>query len=699
MRKLQWIFRTNFLPLISLKHYLLNMEISNSLIHESSPYLLQHAHNPVNWFPWGDEAWNKAKKENKLVLISIGYSSCHWCHVMERESFEDSITAQLMNDHYVCIKVDREERPDIDQVYMTAVQLMSGSGGWPLNCFALPDGRPIYGGTYFPNHAWKDILIKLYTFYVNEPDKARQYAEELTRGIQQTEVIHVSDEAVQFSKDILDKTVTAWKRHFDQKEGGPNRAPKFPLPNNYEFLLDYAHSTKDTQLSEHVYLTLNKMAYGGIYDQIGGGFARYSVDSIWKVPHFEKMLYDNSQLISLYSKAYRSSGNELYKDVVEQTLEWIEREMTSDEGGFYSALDADSEGEEGKFYTWKTEELQTILGEDFPLFRTYYNVDTKGLWEHGNNILLRHREDKDIADEFSLSVTDLKNKIHDGQNKLLSVRSNRIRPGLDDKQLTSWNALMIKACCDAYVTFGNTTYLQTATRNANLILKKLKRADGGLYHSYKNGKASINGYLEDYSFTIEALLSLYEATFEESWLMEAANFADYTLEHFYDADSGFFWFTSDLDPALIARKKEIHDNVIPASNSSMAKGLYALGIYFENNRYSVIASRMVNSVSKEMEKYGSGYSNWAILLMKYVYPSKEVVIVGEEAEIYRKQIQSLYTINVLYAGCRNDSGKLSLLNNRYIKEETLIYVCQNHTCKLPVKTVPEAMEQISQTVN
>ena len=671
-----------------------NMKHSNSLIHESSPYLLQHAHNPVNWYPWGEEAWNKAKLENKLVLISIGYSSCHWCHVMERESFEDDSTAKIMNEKYVCIKVDREERPDIDQVYMTAVQLMTGSGGWPLNCFTLPDGRPIYGGTYFPNASWKDILEKLNNFYASDPEKAEQYAEDLTKGIQQTEIVHAVSEKPEFTKEILYRTVDSWKRNFDLREGGPNRAPKFPLPNNYEFLLHYGKATKDKSLSEHVELTLQKMAFGGIYDQIGGGFARYSVDSIWKVPHFEKMLYDNAQLISLYSKAYQASGNGIYADVVMQSLEWIRREMTSDEGGFYSALDADSEGEEGKFYTWTKEELEKILGTEFPLFATYYNVGGKGLWEHGNNILLRDLADDVIADNYSLSVELLRKKITNSGEKLLAIRDKRIHPGLDDKQLTSWNSLMIKGYCDAYAAFGKPEYLAAAIKNAELLLSKFTRPDQGLNHSYKSGKSSINGYLEDYSFTIEAFIALYQVTFNEFWLLKAKSFADYTLKHFYDEQTGMFWFTSNLDPPLIARKKEISDNVVPASNSSLAKGLFTLGTYYEDIHYTEVAQKMTQGALKELERYGSGYSNWALLVMQFTFPTNEVVITGNNSEVLRKEMMQHYLPNVVFAGSKTEQSNLPLLEKRLVEGKTYIYVCTNKSCRLPVESVTEALNQI-----
>lgn len=671
------------------------MHHTNALIHESSPYLLQHAHNPVNWYPWGEEAWNKAKSENKPVLISIGYSACHWCHVMEHESFEDDSTAELMNEYFVCIKVDREERPDIDQVYMSAVQLISGNGGWPLNCFTLPDGKPIYGGTYFPYASWKNVLRQLHTLYKNEPDKARQYAEELTHGIHQVDVIRPVHENEEFSKEILHRTISRWKKLLDQKEGGPNRAPKFPLPNNYEFLLRYAVTEQDEELNQHVQLTLKKMAYGGIYDQIGGGFARYSVDSIWKVPHFEKMLYDNAQLVSLYSKAYQQSGNSLYRDIVRQTLAWIEHEMTSEEGGFYSALDADSEGEEGKYYVWNKTELELLLGDDYPLIAAYYNVEGKGLWEHGNAILVRNEDDKTIADKFSISLNVLQQKIIHAQEILLKARAKRIRPGLDDKQLTSWNALMITAYCDAYNAFGDETYLNAAIKNASHLLKRVRQKDGGLMHSYKNGKAKINAYLEDYAFIAEAFIALYGSTFDPEWLQEANSIAEYTLQHFYDQASGLFWFTSNLDPVLIARKKEINDNVIPASNSSMAKALYALGVHLEKPEYIAISKKMIHTVSKDMEQYGSGYSNWATLLMNFVYPVNEVVITGTQAESMRKELMKKYLPNVLFAGCSTENNTLPLLTQRFVKDKTLLYVCRNKTCQLPVSTIPEVLQQLN----
>jgi uncharacterized protein YyaL (SSP411 family) len=674
------------------------MNNPNHLINETSPYLLQHAHNPVDWYPWGDEAWDRAKKENKLVLISIGYSACHWCHVMEHESFENDSTAKLMNENFICIKVDREERPDIDQIYMSAVQLMTGSGGWPLNCFTLPDGRPIYGGTYFPTANWNQILLKLSTFYKEDPEKANEYAAELTKGINQMELVSPNTSEIDFKLKTLEEMVDNWKSLFDRSEGGPNRAPKFPIPNNYEFLLRYASATNDKSVLDQVYLTLDKMAFGGIYDHVGGGFARYSTDSEWKVPHFEKMLYDNAQLVSLYSIAYKESKDPLYKKVVEECTEFIDRELTSKEGGFYSAIDADSEGKEGKFYVWTKEALEEILkslpGENsYAIISDYYNINKIGYWEDENYILLRKKTDKEISKQHSISAESLTVLVEKAKALILTAREKRVRPGLDDKILVSWNALMIKGYCDAYMAFADKKYLVAAEKNATLILGSIRTKDGGLFHSYKNGDARINAYLEDYSFSIEALLALYECTFNEKYLEEAHKLTDYTIEHFHDAQTGMFWFTSNLDAPLITRKKEIQDNVIPASNSSMANALFRLGIHFENKKYSKIAEKMLHNIVNDMSRYGAGYSNWANLLLNYVKPFREIVICGSDAEAKRKQIQMSYLPNATFAGSINESS-LPLMEYRFVEGKTLIYVCENRVCKLPVETVDEALQLI-----
>ncbi|TAH42798.1 MAG: thioredoxin domain-containing protein [Bacteroidetes bacterium] len=672
------------------------MNDPNHLINETSPYLLQHAHNPVDWYPWSEEAWDKAKKENKLVLISIGYSACHWCHVMEHESFENDSTAKIMNEHFICIKVDREERPDIDQIYMAAVQLMTGSGGWPLNCFTLPDGRPIYGGTYFPNANWNQILLQLAKFYEENPAKANEYATELTKGINQMEVVTFNEDPIDFKMKTLEDLVHAWQKQFDQTEGGPNRSPKFPLPNNYEFLLRYATITGDKTVQSQVDLTLEKMAFGGIYDQVGGGFARYSTDLYWKVPHFEKMLYDNAQLVSLYSNAYKQNKNPLYKKIVYESLEFIRREMTSSEGGFYSALDADSEGKEGKFYVWTKTELESLLinldfENSFEILSEYFNINKTGYWEEENYILLRKKSDQEIAKQFSITSDDLDALVTKAKLVLLSTREKRIRPGLDDKILVSWNALMIKAYCDAYTAFADESFLKAARKNASLVLKSMRTKDGGLFHSYKNGDARINGYLEDYSFMIEALLALYECSFDEMYLTEARSLTEYVFTHFYDKTSGNFWFTSNLDPALISRKKEIQDNVIPASNSSLANALFRLGIHFEDKKYSETAERMLHNVVNDMVNYGAGYSNWALLLLNYVQPFREIVITGKDAESKRKEIQGHYLQNAVFAGGTTES-KLPLMAYRFVEGQTLIYVCENRVCKLPVQEVEEALK-------
>ncbi len=572
---------------------------TNNLINESSPYLLQHAHNPVDWYPWNDEALNKAKSENKLLVISIGYAACHWCHVMEHESFEDTIVANLMNEFYVSVKVDREERPDVDQVYMDAAYLITGRGGWPLNIIALPDGRPVYAGTYFPKDDWLKVLNYFKDLYLKEPEKFEQEASKLTEAIKTIRIPGISNGDTLFTKDELNSAFNEMMNNIDYTEGGTKGAPKFPMPDIYKSLLTFYYHTNNKEALEAIQITLNKMALGGIYDQLGGGFARYSTDDKWIVPHFEKMLYDNGQLISLYSQAFKVTGNELYKKVVYETLDFVEKELTDNSGGFYSSLDADSEGEEGKFYIWKKEEIDNLLGEDTEIFSEYYTVSSEGNWE-GKNILFISEEKNILLEKYGMDEKEFDNKIAGMNNILFQEREKRIRPGLDDKILTSWNALMLCGYIDAYSAFGEMKFLDAALMNGNFILKNLMKEDGRLYRNFKLGKSSINAFLDDYAFAIEAFIKLYEATFDETWLFKAKSLADYALQHFNDSESGFFFFTSDEDDPLIARKIDFSDNVTPSSNSSLAAGLFKLSKYFYNEDYETIAKKMILLMKESM---------------------------------------------------------------------------------------------------
>ena len=674
---------------------------SNHLLGEKSLYLQQHAKNPVDWHPWSAEIFEQAKRENKLVLISIGYSSCHWCHVMENESFVDSATAKIMNDNFICIKVDREERPDIDQIYMKAVQIMTGSGGWPLNCFTLPDGKPIYGGTYFPNATWKDLLTRLSQFYRETPAQAYKYAEELTQGIHQPEFAATLESQTAFNKDILESTVTEWKKYLDNHDGGPNRSPKFPLPNNYEFLLRYAVDTKDHELLKHVDLTLKKMAYGGIYDQIGGGFARYSTDSAWKIPHFEKMLYDNAQLISLYSKAYQVNKDPLYKQIIIETAAFLKREMSDGDGKYYSAIDADSEGEEGKFYVWTKEELNAI---SFPQIKNnkqqelvfdYFNINEKGYWENNNYLPIRKVDNLALAKKYDISLEEFEKYISEVKTKLYSIRARRIQPGLDQKMITSWNALVVTGLCDAYQALGDSTYLEEAIKCMNNIEANSYNSSGHLLHVESQKGKLKTGYLEDYAFTASALISLYKVTFDESRLNSVRRLTEGAIEQFQDKENGMFWFTSNLDHSLISRTKEVSDNVIPSSNSEMANVLFVLGEYFDEPKYTAFASNMLSKVSLDMPKWGSAYSNWANLMMNFTSPYKQTVISGKDAEAKRKKIASHYLPNVLLAGSVSNNSQLPILSNRFVANKTFIYVCENKTCKLPVESTAEALKLLA----
>ncbi|MCB9183243.1 MAG: thioredoxin domain-containing protein [Flavobacteriales bacterium] len=665
---------------------------ANRLARESSPYLLQHAHNPVDWYPWGPEALERARREQKLLLVSIGYSSCHWCHVMERESFVDHGIAELMNRLYVCVKVDREERPDVDHVYMTAVQLMTGSGGWPLNCFALPDGRPVYGGTYFPPQQWQRVLTDLDRTWREDPERVMQQATRLQRGVAGAMAIPREAEHLERARAVADEMVAAWAPQWDQVHGGADRVPKFPMPNNYAFLLRHAVLTGDRGLLAHVELTLDRMAMGGIFDQIGGGFARYSTDALWKVPHFEKMLYDNAQLIALYSQAWQVWRKPLHRDVVERTIGFIEREMRAADGSFCSALDADTEGEEGRYYTWTEQEIRDAVGDDWELVRSYYDIGGQALWEHGRNILRRGMPDAEFAKAFGLTDAELSERLDRIRGTLLTAREARHRPASDDKALTSWNALMIHALCVAGDAFGCADWIETAGRDARQLLSRVRRNDGGVHHSWKAGEASINGYLEDYAFLCEALVALYECTFEERWLLEAKALIAHARRHFLDEATGFFHFTSDQDPRLIARPVELEDNVVPASNSSLAKALHLVGTLLDDAEDRDLAGRMLAAMLPRMSAHPWSHSNWGTLAHWLGWPFHEIAITGPEAMTLREELALRYIPCRVMLGTRSEST-LPLLTDKRLPGTT-IHVCIDHACRLPVHTVKDALEEL-----
>ena len=669
-----------------------NQPYTNKLIHETSPYLLQHAHNPVNWMPWGEKALTKAKTENKLLLISIGYSACHWCHVMEHESFENEEIAQIMNDHFVCIKVDREERPDVDHIYMNAVQLINGNGGWPLNCFALPDGRPVYGGTYFKPQQWKDLMQNIALAYKDDKNKFEEMANEIKDGIVSLNNFSVNTSENDFNyEELLDIFIKLRKR-FDHENGGFVGVPKFPLPVSYFSMLRFSYHTNEKELKKHVLFTLNKIMNGGIYDHLGGGFARYSVDRYWHVPHFEKMLYDNAQLISLYSEAFKINPNEEYKKVVYETIDFVNRELKSPEGGFYSALDADSEGEEGKYYVWDKTEIDTLLVDKSPAFCDYYDISPEGNWER-KNILRRILDKDDIAKKHRISIIELDQLISESKAVLLHQREKRSKPALDDKILTSWNALMISGLVAAYKSFRDEKFLTMAIQNAEFIEHNLMSCEFCLQRSFKNGKAKINGFLDDYALFSQALINLYQVTFNSKWLHMANHLVNYAVQHFMDK-SGFFNYTSNNSNDLIANTIEVNDNVIPSSNSVMAQNLFFVGHYYLNDCYISIARKMVLGLKDEMIKNPFFYGNWIDLLIQFIHKPYEVCVMGNNTTETQVEFNKAYLPNVIIAGGDSKSG-IPLLENRYVNEKVMIYICRDNVCKQPVKSFAEALQIVT----
>ncbi len=669
----------------------------NRLIHSQSPYLLQHAYNPVDWQPWGPEALDLAEKENKPILVSIGYSACHWCHVMEHESFEDQDTAELMNANFVCIKIDREERPDIDNIYMDAVQAMGLQGGWPLNVFLMPNQKPFYGGTYFPNPQWKSLLQNIADAFAKHEDQLAESAEGFGRSLsrKETEKYGIQPGEQELDPDELAEIVAKLSAQIDHEWGGMNRTPKFPMPAIWSFLLDYALLSKNQSLQNNVLGTLKKIGMGGIYDHLRGGFARYAVDGEWFAPHFEKMLYDNGQLLELYAKAYQVSGDSFFLEKTTETTAWLEAEMLQEEGGFHAAQDADSEGIEGKFYTWTYDELRQLAPEELPWLTKLYNLRPSGNWEDGVNILFQTCSYEEVAEEFGIDAVDFHDKLRTLKSRLLTVRNERIFPGKDDKVLSGWNGLMSCGLIQAFHATGNKRYLQLAEKNLEFIRGKMVKG-GVLHRAYKNGKVYTPGFLEDYAAVMRSSIMAYEASGKQEWLDFAQQLADSSLEDFYDESDGFFFFNNPKAEKLIANKKELFDNVIPASNSIMARNLHRLALFTYQDRYAKTARHMLGGM-KELILGEPGFlCNWACLYLEILVPTAEVAILGKGAGKRAKEFHKAYFPNLILAHSESVTETAAILQGKKGDSagNALIYVCFDHACRKPVSTLNEAAAQL-----
>ncbi|WP_143960715.1 thioredoxin domain-containing protein [Litoribacter populi] len=672
------------------------MKKANRLINSKSPYLLQHAYNPVDWQEWNDNALQQAVEQNKPILVSIGYSACHWCHVMEKESFEDDATAELMNEHFVCIKIDREERPDLDNIYMDAVQAMGLNGGWPLNVFLLPNQKPFYGGTYFPNKNFKALLKNISQAFELHYDKLSESADGFGETLARLEKdkYGLSDEQMETNSEVIHKAAKEILRQFDDQWGGLSRSPKFPMPAIWEFLLSYAKIAGNIEVKDKVLFTLKKIGMGGIYDHIGGGFARYSVDAEWFAPHFEKMLYDNGQLLSLYAKAYQSSGDEFFKEKIEETIEWLKNDMLQPEGGFNAAIDADSEGEEGKFYTWKAQNLKDLLGEDYDWFRDLYNIKDPGNWEDGANILFQTLDYNQLAQKSGFTEVDLHTKLKAIKHLLYSHRENRPKPGLDDKILTGWNALAITGLVDCYFAYHKEEYKTLALNAARFLIEKVY-LNGRLYRVYKEGTAYNDAFLEDYAALIEALIKLYQMTGDVNWLEHSNDMAGMVIKNFLDKEEPLLYFNNPKAERLIANKKEIFDNVIPSSNAKMARNLHFLGLYYYNNEYLNLSKRMLAMVNKLILSDPTFMAHWALHYLETHLSTGEVAIVGSDAEKLSEEFAAEFHPNAIFGFSSQKTTYPPLLEGKTFEVgDSRIFVCFNQTCKQPVGTVQEALNQL-----
>ena len=678
----------------------------NRLINETSPYLLQHAHNPVDWYPWGPEALERARAEDRPILLSVGYSACHWCHVMERESFENEETAALMNESFVCIKVDREERPDIDSIYMTAVQALSGQGGWPMTVFLTPDGKPFYGGTYYPPEdrhgmpGFPRVLQSIARTFKESRGEVTLATGRLLNHMQQLTATPPSVDPL--TVDVLHQAYRGIASQFDGKYGGVGSQPKFPQPMTYEFLLRYHLRTGDPQALSMVRLTLDRMAEGGIYDQIGGGFHRYSTDAFWLVPHFEKMLYDNALLVRLYLHAYQITGTPLYKRIAEETLDYVTREMTGPLGGFYSAQDADSEGVEGMFFVWTPQELAAVLeGADCDLLSRYYGVTGEGNFE-GKTILSVETDEASLAAEAGMSEEKLREALKRSRTRLFDERERRVHPGRDDKIITSWNGLMLAAFAEAGAVLGRTDFLDAARKNAGFVLDRM-RLDGRLLRSFKDGQAKLNGYLEDYAFLADALLVLHEATLEARWLKEAIDLADGMVDLFWDEVAGQLYDTGRDHEELVIRPRDISDNAIPSGSSMAASVLLRLAVITGSSDHARRATASLRSMREFMGRAPMGSGHWLGALDFYLSTPKEIAIVGGVGEAdtsaLLSEVHRRFLPNSVVVGSAGDDGLpngLPLLEGRdRLNGAATAYVCENYACQLPTGDPGILAEQLA----
>jgi len=697
-----------------------NMEKPNRLINEKSPYLLQHANNPVDWYPWGEEAFEKARKENKPIFLSIGYSTCHWCHVMERESFEDPEVANLMNEVFVSIKVDREERPDIDSIYMTVCQMMTGSGGWPLTIIMTPDKKPFFAGTYFPKDSrfgrigMTQLVPRIKEIWTTKRDEIVNSANKITSALQQATKETLGEK---LDESTFRVAYNQLAERFDTVHGGFGRAPKFPTPHNLLFLLRYWKRAGNEEALEIVEKTLQAMRLGGIYDHVGFGFHRYSTDAEWFLPHFEKMLYDQALLAMAYIEAYQATGNEEYEETAREIFTYVLRDMTSPQGGFYSAEDADSEGEEGKFYLWKEEEIRNVLEkEEADLIRDVFNVEKGGNFSEeatgrgaGGNILHLKKSIPAIASQLKISEQELEKRLDAAREKLFSFREKRIHPYKDDKILTDWNGLMITALAKGGQVFNELKYAEAAKRAADFILKNLRKPDGRLLHRYRDGQAAVQAHVDDYAFLIWGLLELYETSFDINYLKTAIDLNRDLITHFWDDISGGFYFTADDGENLLLRNKEIYDGAIPSGNSVSMLNLLRLDRITANSDFEEKAEKIGSAFSKTIKQFPAAHTELMVALDFGVGPSYEVVIVGDsqadDTKAMIKAIRRQFVPNKVVLLRQTEKEEPDIIRIAEFTKSQLsldgkatAYVCLTYVCKLPTTDISKMLELLNVTI-